>query len=888
MHHPRHWLAAVLALALAAGAWVSAASDDGVADAADRRASGDPGPAATGSRPPVGGVLFRVAHGAPVVPVPGGESVPVTISRQAALAAGRTGALTVVLPDGTRYPVRYERSESAPGGNWTFIGRVDSPAGALASVLTFGPDGVFGVLPTPDGDTMKLTTRAGQVYLQPEGWSIPPGADPSRDLDYVLPPSRSAAARPAAVATAPAAIGQHAEPADGEVTITILGVYTKNLSQLRGSRSAAETEYRNLVAVMNQAHIDSGTIARFEVADFVELDYPAGASNDEARSDIIGNTLPDGTDLHARRDEAAADLVAMIRPYVQDDLTCGISQFPAPPLELFAMDGDTGFSVTAVETCAPMVYAHEIGHNLGLMHDRETVAGPYGSTLRFGLYPFSFGHRQLGPPGFATVMAYDSESRPRIGYFSHPDTGMCGGADCGDTALADNVRSINLVAGYVARFRDPPGVIGIDDMWAYEYRGLSYSNSRVFVSMSSPAPAGGITFDVVIEGASATPAVDFAVEPGAPMEDILIPEGRTSAEIPLRIYGDSLREGPETATFRLRNVRGDVVVVDDESTLFISDDDGTVTVSGRVEFPDGAARPEGVSIRYTMFHTGFRNERNVWAPGPDYIFSSEVPQGWFLSIKPMPGLDLRGGEVILERVEEDSHVEVPLATPVQLSGRLTNQVGQGVTGVPVILWNRNGDGSGYYVNAYSDSGSWSYAAAYEMDVHPATPMQLEVPDPPAPFVRQIVEVPPLSADVAPHVRLHTLPSLTIPHMVVPEGTSADGERTVLLTASLSVPGTPQPVTFDIQRLGDADSSDYRFPKARFTIPEGRTRVEIPVVIVGDDRSEASETIELRITNLQGPAWNPGPGSVRIATDDHRPGDGRCTGSTVGGSVKACQ
>lgn len=125
-------------------------------------------------------------------------------------------------------------------------------------------------------------------------------------------------------------------------------------------------------------------------------------------------------------------------------------------------------------------------------------------------------------------------------------------------------------------------------------------------------------------------------------------------------------------------------------------------------------------------------------------------------------------------------------------------------------------------------------------------------------------------------------------MTLVEGSAADGPRTVLLTASLSVPRSKTGVTFDIELAGTADANDFHLPTTRFTIPKLRSRVEVPIVIIGDDLREPDETVELRITNIQGAAWNPGPGSVRISSDDQRPGDGRCTGSTTGGSVRMCE
>ncbi|HSK08199.1 MAG TPA: M12 family metallo-peptidase, partial [Vicinamibacterales bacterium] len=630
MARTRLWFLALLVLGLALSGRALSPDDRGGTVPPGVTAGGHAGDqAASATGPGPRDLLFRV-DAAAAATAADGEGTPVAIHRQAAQDAARTGALAVELPDGTRYRVRHERSERAPDGNWTFIGRVDTPLGAQASVITFGPDGTFGLLPTPDGGMLKFTTRAGQAYLQPAGFDVPPGVDPSRYPDYVLPdPAGMPRPQAAAVRGARAPFGQLAEARAGPVTITILAVYTKNLTQLRGSRSAAETEYRNLVAVMNQAHIDSGTVARFEIAGFVEVDYPAGAWNQDARQDLIDDTLPDGTGLHALRDQKAADLVALIRPYTKGDLTCGISQFPGPDLQFHNLDRDTGFSVTAVESCTPLVFAHEIGHNLGLMHDRDTVAGPAGSTLRHGPFRFAFGHRQLGPPGFATVMAYDSESRPRIGLFSQP-AALCNGVPCGDAALADNVRSINLIAPAIARFRDPPNRLSIDDRWAYEHGDEAYGTWYVNVTLSSPAPAGGITFDVVVEAGSAVLGADAEVEPGFQLQGMAIPAGWTYASIPVRVHSDAIAEGPETIGFRLQNVRGSATVLDDHATLTIVDYDDKVRVAGRVRFPAGAVAPDLVRILATSVNHGFRDQYEIWASAPDFAYSLDVPRGAFL------------------------------------------------------------------------------------------------------------------------------------------------------------------------------------------------------------------------------------------------------------------
>src|SRR5690606_600343 len=317
-HGRRNLILAGAMIALALGAWMQVAGAEGSAplesttDTVGARPFAQRGGLA--SEPAWGQPLFEVDVAAAPQAAATGESIPVTVSREAALAAGRTGTLTVPLPGGLWYPVRYERSESAPDGNWTFIGRVDTSLGELAAVITYGPDSVFGLLPTPDGSMMKLTTRGGQAFLQPAGRLLPPGVASPRQSDALMAPplpegrlaAESAPAMRAGSAEArtkrarfmpsPRTQLQVADDELGEVTITVLGVFTANLVELRGSPQAPVTEFFNMLAVANQAHIDSGSRVRLALSGFVEVDFPAASLNGDALYSLRVNTLPDGTD----------------------------------------------------------------------------------------------------------------------------------------------------------------------------------------------------------------------------------------------------------------------------------------------------------------------------------------------------------------------------------------------------------------------------------------------------------------------------------------------------------------------------------------------------------------------------------------------------------------
>src|SRR5690606_22515411 len=126
----------------------------------------------------------------------------IAVSRAAAQLAVSSGELAISLPGLATYPVRYERQETSERGDWTFVGRVETRLGPQAAVLTFGRDGVFGVLPAPEGHLLHVTTSHGETYVQRAGGLVPVGRPPGGVLDDVVRPPSPSAAPPTGEATA--------------------------------------------------------------------------------------------------------------------------------------------------------------------------------------------------------------------------------------------------------------------------------------------------------------------------------------------------------------------------------------------------------------------------------------------------------------------------------------------------------------------------------------------------------------------------------------------------------------------------------------------------------------------------------------------------------------
>lgn len=409
---------------------------------------------------------------------------PVQLSEAHALRAVADGELVLRAPDGHAIRLRYEHHVEHPDGNWTWVGREPGAMPGTEAIITFGEKAVFGSIPNGDKPPLRLQMAAGRTWLVETDPAAAARLHGSRDRqapDFLVPPRLAnrptrALAAPATTATATTATATTAS----SIVDLVIG-YTSGFASRLGGRSETMTRLNFMVDVANQAYANSQVDARLRLVHALQVDYADATSNDDALYEVTGVECTESggglsceyvgppaslQPLHEAREEFGGDLVSLVRKFTDpENGSCGVAWINGGGQQGMSHDSEiTGFSVVSDSSgnefpdgdfvCADESLAHELGHNMGSAHDRDTADGD-DNTLQqneYGAYAYSFGYKNFGA-GFYTVMAYGDEGQSIYRVFSNPAIDYCGGFACGVANQADNARSLRQAIPVVAGFR---------------------------------------------------------------------------------------------------------------------------------------------------------------------------------------------------------------------------------------------------------------------------------------------------------------------------------------------------------------------------------------------------------------------------------------------------
>ena len=332
------------------------------------------------------------------------------------LSDAREGETIELEALGEKLSLKVSRAKTTPNDNLYVEG---ASSDGYPFRLLMSPEGaLIGTITTASTDFLiSPSNEKGIAFLQSTALSSMEPVTLGDDMRVVESDSTSSPAEPS-VPTAPAGASS---------VIDVMFLYDGSLS------SPVETiDY--LLQYMNSVHQNSGTGAVFQATSFRQYNKSA--------SGLPLSEIASSAQVASWRASDKADFVAWLGPYPGGGI-CGVAYVPGTNGTSYsATVKDGGFSTSYVGSygsgyCEDKTLPHEIGHNLGGVHERgNSSLSPY--------YSYAWGDGIDGI--FGTIQSYQ---RPGVDFFSSPLL-TCAGRPCGQANYTDMARAIDDVRGVVS------------------------------------------------------------------------------------------------------------------------------------------------------------------------------------------------------------------------------------------------------------------------------------------------------------------------------------------------------------------------------------------------------------------------------------------------------
>jgi len=301
--------------------------------------------------------------------------------------------------------------------------------------------------------------------------------------------------------------------------------------------------------------------------------------------------------------------------------------------------------------------------------------------------------------------------------FATPNTATVGAKDGNDAAnratLAGNVGSLSIASGatFWVRWSDSDASGADDGLSVDDFSLIAHGEGgsgqpvlsigdvskaegdsgstdfALFVSLSAPAPEGGVSFDIATADGTASAGSDYTA---ASLTAQTIPAGATSYAFTVTVNGDTTTEPDETFTVDVSNVSG-AIVNDAQATGTIVNDDIVLVAIHDIQGAGAASPRAGEALSTTGIVTGRKgNGFFLQTPDADADADPATSEGMFVFTSSAPpaaaavGNRVRVSGTVVEFVPAADPLQPPLTEIGSVTGVAQLSAGNALP-APVVL-----------------------------------------------------------------------------------------------------------------------------------------------------------------------------------------------------------
>ena len=460
----------------------------------------------------------------------------------------------------------------------------------------------------PGCKTIKKAPKKPRPIKLSKKKNIPPINNGSEPGDFIAPPMMFNAA--SMFSGNIFALQPPIEPdASSNTNVDVMVVYTAAAKTGAGGVSAMNTLIDLAVAEANDAYVNSLIPVTLNLVYRGEVTYTESGNSGTDLTRLQSPSDGHMDAVHSIRDQYGADMVCLFTETMQSGYA-GLGYLMTSVSTNFS---SYAFSVIRrTYATGNHTFAHELGHNMGCIHDRQNSSSQ-------GAYDYSYGYRFVGNDNvtYRTVMAYSPGTR--IPYFSNPNVnyqGVATGVAAGATNSANNAASISNTVPTVSAFRTPIVVFS----FTASTNAVTESTNTVTYDVRRSGPTNSsVTVNYAMSAGTAD-NLDYTSGSGT----LSFGAGETNKTISLVLLEDDAKESVETLSINLSSPSVGTLFTSN-LTVYISDNDSSYVTFASAAFSvyestnNVSLELQRTGVTNTAVTVNFFTTNSTALSGSDYV-----------------------------------------------------------------------------------------------------------------------------------------------------------------------------------------------------------------------------------------------------------------------------